>query len=111
MTSEQRFELSSQALGALPIVDHFLERLGLRATLERCLPDEDARVLMPAAQAIGVLVANLCLEREPLYGIAQWARSFPPGLLGLEPRRWSCSTTIGSGGRWISCLTVTARRC
>ena len=85
MTEEQRFELSSQALGALPIVRCFLHRLGLAPALERWLADEDARMLMPTAEAIGVLVANLCLEREPLYGIAQWAGSFPPGLLGLEP--------------------------
>ena len=84
MTSEQPFELSSRALGALPIVGHFLGRLGLGATLERYLPDGDARVLMSASQAIGVLVLNLCLAREPLYGIAEWAGSFPPGLLGLE---------------------------
>jgi transposase len=84
MTEEQRFELSSQTLGALPIVRRFLCRLGLRATLERYLPDGDARVLMGAAEAIGVLIANLCLEREPLYGIGEWAGSFPPGLHGLS---------------------------
>ncbi|MCA1698155.1 MAG: IS1634 family transposase, partial [Actinobacteria bacterium] len=37
------------------------------------------------ATAIGVLVANLCLEREPLYGLAGWAGSFEPGLMGLQP--------------------------
>jgi len=84
MSEEQPFELSSQALGALPIVGHFLDRLGLRRTLERRLPAGDARVLMPAAEAIWVLVANLCLEREPLYGIGEWAQRFAPGALGLE---------------------------
>jgi transposase len=84
MTSEQRFELSSQTLGALPIVGHFLDRMGLQATLERYLPDGDPRVLMSASQAIGVLVLNLCLAREPLYGIAEWAGSHPSELLGLQ---------------------------
>ncbi len=83
MAEEQLFELSSQALGALPIVRHFLCRLGLGPALERCLADEDARMLMSAAEAIGVLVANLCVEREPLYGIGEWARRFEPALLGL----------------------------
>jgi transposase len=32
-----------------------------------------------------VLVANLCLEREPLYGIGEWAERFDPAALGLEP--------------------------
>jgi transposase len=84
MSQEQRFELSSQALGALPIVGHFLDRLGLEALLERHLPDGDARVLMAAARAIRVLVVNLCVEREPLYGIAEWSARFDPAAVGLE---------------------------
>jgi hypothetical protein len=83
MTAEPRFELSSQALGALPIVSHFLDRLGLEAILDRHLPDEDPRVLMAVARTIRVLVLNLCLEREPLYGIAQWAARFDPVALSL----------------------------
>jgi hypothetical protein len=32
-----------------------------------------------------VLVRNLCLEREPLYGLAAWAAGFQPLLVGLAP--------------------------
>ena len=85
MSEEQRFELSSQALGALPIVSRFLDRLGIEAMLERHLPDGDARVLMAVARTIRVLVVNLCVEREPLYGIAEWAARFDPAALCLEP--------------------------
>jgi len=84
MTAEQRFELSSQALGALPIVRHFLGRLGLEGTLARWLADEDPRVLIAAWRAIVVLVCNLCVEREPLYAIAEWAERHDPAALGLE---------------------------
>ena len=35
--------------------------------------------------AIGVLVRNLCLEREPLYGLADWAGDLEPRLVGLAP--------------------------
>jgi len=84
MASEQRFELSSQALGALPIVRHFLGRLGLEGTLARWLPDGDPRVLMAAWRVIVVLVCNLCVEREPLYGIAEWAERHDPVALGLD---------------------------
>ena len=66
MSAEQPFELASQALGALPILGHFLDRLGLEQVLERHLPDDDPRVLMAAARTIKVLVLNLCVEREPL---------------------------------------------
>jgi transposase len=77
------FELESSSLGALPVIDHFLERIDLPGMLARYLPGEDARTSLPAATAIGVLVRNLCVEREPLYGLAGWASAFEPGLLGL----------------------------
>lgn len=32
---------------------------------------------------ISVIVRNLCVAREPLYGLAEWAAKFEPGLLGL----------------------------
>ncbi|MCA1679079.1 MAG: DUF4277 domain-containing protein, partial [Actinobacteria bacterium] len=77
------FQLRSQRLGALPIVDRFLGRIGLEALLERHLELGDRRVALPAAVAIGLLVRNLCVAREPLYGLADWAERFDPGLLGL----------------------------
>ena len=79
------FELASQRLGALPIVDRFLGRVGLQALLERHLPAGDARVALQAATVIGVLVRNLCVAREPLYGLAEWAGRHDPALLGLGP--------------------------
>jgi transposase len=85
MSQTEPFKLDSQALGALPIVCHFLQRMRLAATLERHLPEGDARVQLSAAAAIGVLVRNLCVEREPLYGLAEWAATFDPGLLSLAP--------------------------
>jgi len=85
MTAEQPFELASQALGALPILGHFIDRLGLETLLERHLGDDDPRVLMAAARTIKVLVLNLCVEREPLYGIGEWALRFEAGALSLAP--------------------------
>jgi transposase len=80
---QQPFQLTTQRLGALPIVDRFLERIGLAGLLERHLPVGDERVTLGAAVAIGVLVRNLCVAREPLYGLADWAERHDPGLLGL----------------------------
>jgi transposase len=77
------FELVSSQLGALPLIDQFLDRIDLPGTLARHLPGGDGRTTLPAATAIGVLVANLCVTREPLYGLAGWAAGFEPGLLGL----------------------------
>jgi transposase len=79
------FELQSTGLGALPVIGQFLARIDLAGTLERHLPAADGRTTLPATTAIGVLVCNLCVEREPLYGLAGWAAAFDSGLLGLAP--------------------------
>jgi len=84
MTEDQQLELSWNAIGALPIVSHFLDRLGLGALLARYLPAGDVRALMAASRVIRALVINLCLEREPMYGIGEWAGRFDAGALGLE---------------------------
>jgi transposase len=77
------FGLRSERLGALPIVEWFLERIGARRLLERHLPPGDARTGLAGATVIGVLIGNLCVAREPLYGLADWAARFDPALLGL----------------------------
>jgi transposase len=82
---EGPFELESIALGALPLIDRFLARIDVAGVLERHLPAGDARTTLSTAAAVGVLVRNLCVAREPLYGLAGWAGGFEPGLLGLAP--------------------------
>lgn len=79
------FELRSQVLGPLPVVNHFLARLGLHRLLEEYLPGEDRRLKLAPAAAIGVVVRNLVLHREPVYALADWAAPFDPMLLGLAP--------------------------
>lgn len=78
------FELDTQVLGALPVVDHFLSRLGLEALLQAHLPHDDARVKLAPAKAIGVVVRNLVLHREPVYALGEWVAPFDPALLGLD---------------------------
>lgn len=77
------FALRSERLGALPIIDAYLARIGVQALLERHLPAGDGRTGIAAATVIGVLIRNLCVAREPLYGLADWAGRFDPALLGL----------------------------
>ncbi len=79
------FELRSSQLGALPLIDQFLARVDLAGVLERHMPAGDGRTTLPAATAVGVLVRNLCVAREPIYGLAGWAAVFEPRLLGLAP--------------------------
>ncbi len=77
------FELSSQRLGALPLVNHFWDRAGLAGGLERYLPAGDARVRLAPAAAVRLVVTNLLLGRAPLYGLGEWAARFAPERLGL----------------------------
>jgi len=75
--------LQSQVLGGLPIINAVTDRLGLPALLAATLPDGDARVKVSAAAAIRLVVTNLVLGREPLYGLGEWAARYDPALLGL----------------------------
>ncbi len=51
------FELVSQRLGALPLINHFLDRAGLGELLNRYLPTDDTRLRISPASA--VLAAGL----------------------------------------------------
>jgi hypothetical protein len=77
-------ELSSQTLGALPVVGQFLGRMRVGALLERYLPPRDARCALQPARAIGLLVRNLCVSHQPLYRLGEWAAPFDPSVLGLS---------------------------
>ena len=56
------FELVSRRLGALPLVNHFLERSGLPALLERYLPVADARARLSPAVAVRLVITNLLVR-------------------------------------------------
>lgn len=78
------FGLCSQTVGGVPIVNQVLDRLGLPALLAGALPDDDARLKLAPAVAIRLVVTNLVLGREPLYGLGEWAARYDPALLGLS---------------------------
>jgi transposase len=80
---EDDLALVSRALGGLPIINHVLDRLELPALLAGALPAGDARQKLAPAAAIRIVVTNLVLGREPLYGLGEWAARYDPGLLGL----------------------------
>jgi hypothetical protein len=76
------YRLVSQVLGGLPIVDAVLDRLGLPALLGQAVSSPDPRVKLDPAAAIRLVVTNLVIGRQPLYGLGEWAARFDPGLLG-----------------------------
>ena len=98
-----RRTLRSEKVGALPILNHFIRRLRLEEWLEEHLPPEDKRVKVPAAKALLVLLRNLLISREPLYGIGEWAAGYAPDLLGLTLDELEAISDDGVG-RALGCL-------
>jgi len=73
-------------VGAAPVIRRFLELLDLPGLFERHLPELPGRQPdLPTCTVLAVLLCNLLLARQPLYGIAAWAASFVPEHLGLLP--------------------------
>ena len=95
--------LRSEKIGALPILNHFIRRLRLEEWLRQHLPPEDPRVKIPAAKALLVLLRNLLVSREPLYGIGEWAAAYAPDLLGLTRSQLEALSDDGAG-RGLGCL-------
>ena len=77
------FELDTELLGPLPVIDAFYARLGLAGLLEAFVPQADARIKLAPATVVGVVVRNLVTGREPVYALGAWAARFDPALLGL----------------------------
>ena len=77
--------LNSYTIGATPILDRLFDRLRLGSILRDHLPREDRRSRIPTAAGLLLLLKNLLVSREPLYGLGEWAARHVPELLGLTP--------------------------
>jgi len=75
--------LTTQGLEGLPLINHFLKRLGLDDLIQRYVPTTDGRLRIPHSTALGVLLKNILLSRTPLYSLPDWAGSFEPSELGI----------------------------
>jgi len=68
------------------VVNRLLRRMRLEECLRSALPKEDGRTKLSATKALLVLLRNLLLSREPIYGVGEWAARYAPDLLGLGER-------------------------
>jgi len=75
-------ELDSKTVSALPIINAFIERIGLSDLLSHNLPSKENQKLSHADTVL-LLVRNILVEREPLYKLSEWAALFDPILVGL----------------------------
>jgi hypothetical protein len=81
---DARFNLHSERLGPLPLVNAFLQRMGVEGLLDKYVATTDRRNALSHAQALGVLLRSIIVEREPVYRQQETACGFAPGLFGVS---------------------------
>jgi transposase len=77
-----RYSLHIERLGPLPLINHFIERMGLDDALARHIPS-DQRCAVPHARALGVLLRSIIVEREPIYRQQETVSGFASGMFGI----------------------------
>jgi transposase len=93
---ESRLVLNTERLGPLPLVNHFIQRMGLEELLDRCVPT-DARGAVSHARALGVLLRSIIVEREPIYRQNETVHQFAAGMFGVSADEMShlCDDRLG----------------
>ena len=71
-------------VGCLPILNQLLERMKLEQFFCKHLKPDGSRTRLSTPRALLVLVRNLLISREPIYGIGEWAAHYAQDLLGLS---------------------------
>lgn len=79
------FSIRTERLGPLPLINHFLDQLGLEDMLERFVPTKDRRVKLSYAKRLGVLLRSILVEREPIYRQQETVSTFVPEAFGIPP--------------------------
>jgi hypothetical protein len=67
----------------LPVVNRLLRRARLEEFPRDALPKEDGRTKLSPTKVLLVLLRNLLVSRESIYGMGEWAACHAPDLLGL----------------------------
>jgi len=75
-------------LGPLPIINHFIARIGLDEVLARHVPS-DQRCTVSHARALGVLLRSIIVEREPIYRQQETVNVFAAGMFGASAEEMS----------------------
>ncbi len=77
------FSLKTERLGPLPLINHFIDRMGLAAILDKYVATTDPRCRVSHAKALGVLLRSIVVEREPIYRAQETVHGFATGLFGV----------------------------
>jgi len=74
----------THSVGAIPIINRLLRRMRLAEFLDCHLPTQDKRTKVDTSTVVLLLLRNLLVSREPMYGVAEWAMNFGPELFDLS---------------------------
>src|SRR5215510_9208863 len=72
---EERLRLRGLRVGALPILNRFIERMGLEAELTLALKSPGY------ADALLALIKNIVIDRNALYAVGEWVALYDAGLV------------------------------
>src|SRR6202158_3289043 len=72
---EERLRLRGLRVGALPILNRFIERVGLEEELTLALKNPGY------TNALLALLKNILVERNALYAVGEWAALYDGGLV------------------------------
>jgi hypothetical protein len=75
--------LEIHRLGAHPLIEFFLERLGVARILDKHIHSNRDPILSHGI-AISVLVHNVLVSRDPLYRLSEWIEPIEPAALGFS---------------------------
>src|SRR5215470_3712917 len=77
------FDLQHERMGPLPVINHFIQRMGLEEMLDRYVPP-DPRCTVSRARLLGVLLRSIIVEREPIYRQQELVQGSASGMFGIS---------------------------
>lgn len=82
MTQQGPFELETEIIGPLPIINHYIDRLKLNNILDRHLITPRTRKVDPVT-CIGIFLRNIIVQRTPVYTMQEWLDRYRPDMVGI----------------------------
>ena len=67
----------------LGLTQKFTSDESLEEILQAHLPPDGPRMKIPTSRGLMLLVRNILLSREPIYGLGEWAQRQTPDLIGI----------------------------
>ena len=79
----EEMTIRTWTVGALPLINQILDRMNLESFFEEHLPPDGPTMKIPTRHGLLLLVRNILLSREPIYGLGEWAQCHAPDLIGI----------------------------